>query len=95
MPGVRDVNRTRGRPFVQDLAAQGGRAGSSEYEGYGFNNQQRFTSAVTQLAQANLMVRETDPDDGTRTVKAVTALGWLVHFYRADFELPGARTEQP
>jgi hypothetical protein len=73
--------------FFVDLCAKGGRAGSSEFATYDFNTQQQFTAAVTALAQANLMVRETDPDDGTRTINSVTALGWRVYFFRNDFEL--------
>lgn len=70
--------------FFVDLCQAGGRIGSSVFGDYGFANQQQFTSAVTALVQANLMVRETDPDDGTKTINAVTALGWLVFFFRDD-----------
>jgi len=73
--------------FFTDLCKDGGRTGSSEYERFGFGKQQQMTAAVTALVQANLMVREVDPDDGTRTVNSVTSLGWLVYFYRSGFKL--------
>jgi hypothetical protein len=72
--------------FFVDLCTADGRAGSSEFERFDFNTQQQFTAAVTSLAQANLMVREIDPDDGNRTLNSVTALGWLVYFFRNNFE---------
>ena len=78
--------------FFEEICRSGGRAGSGEYVGYGFGRQQQMVSAVTALSNANLMVREVDPDDGTRTVNAVTALGWLVHFYRSDFAMPPPRS---
>ncbi|WP_295125949.1 hypothetical protein [uncultured Leifsonia sp.] len=76
--------------FFVDLCAKNGRAGSSEFEEYGFVNQQQLTSSVTALVDCNLVVRETDPENGTRTINSVTALGWLVFFYKEQVELPGA-----
>lgn len=77
--------------FFQEVCDSGGRVGSAEYERFGFGRQQQMVAAVTALVQANLMVREVDPDDGTRTVNSVASLGWLVYFYRAGFEMPPAR----
>ncbi|MFX4273636.1 hypothetical protein ACQBAR_04115 [Propionibacteriaceae bacterium Y1685] len=74
--------------FFQDLCGVGGRAGSSEHQSFDFSKQQQMTAAVTQLQNANLMVRETDPEDGTRTINSVTSLGWLVYFHRSDFHIP-------
>ena len=72
--------------FLDDLCRRGGRAGSSELEEkFGFEHQQQGTTAVTQLSSANLVVREADPEDGTRTINSVTADGWLVYFYRSGF----------
>ena len=68
--------------FFEKICRTGGRAGSSEFDSFLFNNQQQFTSAVTSLVGANLMVREVDPDDGTRTINAVTSTGWLVFHAR-------------
>jgi hypothetical protein len=50
-----------------------------------------MVSAVSALVDANLVVREVDPDNGSRTVNAITALGWLVFFYRTNFEMPPPR----
>lgn len=74
--------------FFADLCARGGRTPSSDFDAYGFTTQQQFTAAITALVQSNLMVRETDPDDGARTLNGVTALGWLVYFFRNNFDLP-------
>jgi len=43
---------------------------------------------------AGLVVREIDPENGSRTINAVTAIGWLVYFYRAGFALPGLPNDQ-
>ncbi len=91
----RDANASgvqqRNWQFFEELCAKGGRTGSADFETFGFNFQQQMSSAVTQLVTANLLVREVDPDNGSRTVNAVTALGWLVYFYSANFDLPPAR----
>lgn len=72
--------------FFDDLCARDGRAGSSELEqSFGFEHQQQGTTAVTQLASANLVVRESDPEDGTRTINTVTADGWVVRYFRSGF----------
>lgn len=78
--------------FFQDACAAGGRLGSSEFASFGFEHQQQMTGAVSSLVAANLMVRETDPEDGTRTLNSVTSLGWLVYFYRSGFNIPTTRT---
>lgn len=77
--------------FFEELCTRGGRAGSGEFESFGFGFQQQMISAVTSLIEVNLMVREVDPENGSRTVNSVTPLGWLVYFYRAKFELPSRR----
>lgn len=71
--------------FVQ-LGRGGGRAGSSESLEYDFANQQQMTSSVTALQEANLVSRELDPENGSRTINSITALGWLVYFYAGHFE---------
>lgn len=67
--------------FFNEFCLNGGQAGSSEFGEYSFVNQQQFSNAVSSLARANLMVREVDPDNGTRTLNSVTPLGWLVFAY--------------
>jgi hypothetical protein len=79
--------------FFEEVCQEGGRVGSGDYTRLGFGKQQQMVSAVTALQTANLMVREVDPDDGARTINAVTALGWLVHFHRSGFEMPPARAD--
>ena len=74
--------------FFEDLAARGGRAGSGEFDEFGFASQPQLVSAVTALANVNLVVREVDPEKGSRTVNAVTAAGWLVFFHRSNFAIP-------
>lgn len=82
-----DASRVQPRNwrFFSDLCAAGGRANASEWEKFEFTTQQQYGSAVTQLADANLVVRETDPEDATRKVYAVTPLGRLVYFFRKNF----------
>lgn len=89
----RDAGRVQARhwQFFEELCARNGRAGSSEWEVFGFGFQQQLVGAVTQLIEANLIARETDPEDGTKTVNSVTPLGWLVYFFRTRFEFPSTR----
>lgn len=89
----RDANSVQPRhwQFFEEMCAVGGRIGSAEFERFGFGFQQQMVSAVSALVDANLVVREVDPDNGSRTVNAVTALGWLVFFYRASFQMPPPR----
>ena len=84
----RDANNVQPRhwQFFQDVCQVGGRTGSADFVQFGFGRQQQMVAAVTALVNANLMVREVDPDDATRTVNAVTSLGWLVFFYRTGHE---------
>lgn len=84
--------QARAWQFFQDLAKAGGRAGSAEWERFGYTHQQQMTNAVTQLADVNLMVRETDPENAARTVNAITAQGWLVYFNRNRYTLPEEQT---
>lgn len=77
--------------FFQQVCRLGGRIGSSEHGRMGFTYQQQMTAAVSSLVSVNLMVREVDPDDGNRTINAITSLGWLVYFYRNDFKMPQVR----
>jgi hypothetical protein len=88
-----DAGRVQARnwQFFEELCAANGRAGSSDWERFGFNVQQQLVGAVTQLTEVNLMSRETDPEDGTKTVNSVTPLGWLVYFFRSRFTFPTAR----
>lgn len=82
-----DASRVQPRNwrFFSDLCAKGGRANASDWTEYNFTTQQQYGSAVTQLADANLVVRETDPEDATKKVYVVTALGRLVYFFRSRF----------
>lgn len=83
-----DASRVQPRNwrFFSDLCDAGGRANASEWLSFDFTTQQQYGSAVTQLADANLVVRETDPEDATRKVYVVTALGRLVYFFRSRFQ---------
>lgn len=78
--------RPRNWQFFDSLCAFGGRAGSGEWATFDFAQQQGMTGAVTELVDANLMSRETDPDNGQKTVNSVTSTGWLVYFFRTNFE---------
>lgn len=74
--------------FFDDLARAGGRCGASEWEDYGFGTQQQMGTNVTNLVNAQLVVRETDPQHASRTIATVTAQGWLVYFHRNRYGLP-------
>jgi hypothetical protein len=74
--------------FFEDLAAEGGRCGAGEHERYGFNTQQQMGAATTQLVNANVVIRETDPDHSSRNIHSLTPVGWLVFFKRNNFDLP-------
>lgn len=77
--------------FFDQLASSGGTCRASEYEMYVFSTQQQFGSSVTALENANLVVREVDPDDATRRLAVVTPVGWLVYFNRNKYRLPSAQ----
>jgi hypothetical protein len=74
--------------FFDALAQAGGRCGAGEHERYGFNTQQQMGGATTTLVNANLVIRETDPENATRYIHSITPVGWLVYFKRNGFELP-------
>lgn len=81
--------------FFERICREGkGRAASSEFETkYGFEDQQQGSGYVTVFANANLMVREVDPEDGRATINTVTAEGWLVFFDRNGCELDDVDAE--
>lgn len=81
--------RKRDWQFFDALCAAGGRAGSAEHEDFEFKKQQQMTNSVTLLANANLLIRETDPENATRTINAVTPTGWLVYFFKQNFDATG------
>ena len=75
--------------FFERICGEGnGRAASAEFElKYGFEDQQQGAGYVTVFANANLMVREVDPEDGRATINTVTAEGWLVFFHRDGYQV--------
>lgn len=74
--------------FFVDLARAGGRCGMSEWTNYGFSTQQQMGTSVTSLVNANLVIRETDPENAARSIAIVTPQGWLVYFHLNRYELP-------
>jgi hypothetical protein len=74
--------------FFDQLAQAGGRCGAGEYEAYGFNTQQQMGGATTTLVSANIVIRETDPENAARNIHSVTPVGWLVYFKRNGFQAP-------
>ena len=78
--------------FFDRICREGkGRAASSEFETkYGFEDQQQGSGYVTAFANANLIVREIDPEDGRATINTVTAEGWLVSFHRNNYQVGAA-----
>jgi hypothetical protein len=78
--------------FFDRICREGkGRAASSEFETkYGFEDQQQGSGYVTAFANANLIVREIDPEDGRATINTVTAEGWLVFFHRNNYQVGAA-----
>lgn len=73
--------------FFDQLAENGGICRGSEWETY-FTRQPNFSTAVTALEQANLLVRGIDPDNASRSVATITPQGWLVYFHRNRYDLP-------
>lgn len=88
-------SQTRVQPrvwqFFVELARAGGRAGMSEWERYGFSKQQQLVTSVTSLVNANLVNRETDPENASRSIAVVTPQGWLVFFHLNRYDLPPGR----
>jgi hypothetical protein len=88
MEGVKVQNRVW--TFFTDLAAAGGRCGASEWDKFDFGKQQQMVRAVTDLEAAKLVVRETDPENASRSIASVTPVGWLVYFNENDYKMPAA-----
>lgn len=61
-----------------DLAKMGGRGRSADFRDFDFTTQQQMGAAISDLVEANLVVRETDPDKASRSIAAMTPQGWLV-----------------
>ena len=76
--------------FFDDLAQGGGRCGAGEWSEYGFSTQQQMVRAVTDLVAGNLVVREVDPDNASRSLATITPVGWLVYFHRNRYEMSGS-----
>lgn len=74
--------------FFDDLAADGGRCRASDDDKFNFTTQQQMGTAVTQLANVNLLIREVDPENATRGIHSITATGWLVYFHRNGYQFP-------
>lgn len=79
--------RPRHWTFFDAFCADEGRAASSEWATYNFNNPSNFATAVTDLVNAQLMVRELDRETG-RAMNSVTPAGWLVYFFRQNSLVP-------
>ncbi len=74
--------------FFDHLARDGGRCKAAEFEHYEFNTQQQMGAAATALVNANLVIRETDPDNAARNIHSITPQGWLVFFKRNGYQPP-------
>lgn len=85
--------RPRDWQLFDALCAIGGRAGSGEYKDFEFNEQPQMVAAVSNLATLNLVIREIDPKNGQRTINSVTPTGWLVYFFRKNFEASSETSE--
>ena len=78
--------RRRSWQLFRSLCARGGTAGSSEYGEMEFENQSQMVSCITELKLANVVDRESHPDNGQKTVNRVTATGWLVYYFMENFD---------
>lgn len=76
--------------FFVELARAGGRCGAGEWSRFSFTTQQQMVRAVSDLAAGNLVVRETDPENASRSIATLTPQGWLVFFFLNRYELPSA-----
>lgn len=77
--------------FFDKIAESGGTCRASEWEEFNFTTQQQLSSSVSALESANLVIRETDPDNASRSLASITPQGWLVYFHRNRYNLPGHR----
>lgn len=73
--------------FFDALTERSGLCAASEWEAFGFTTQQQFSSAITSLVDANLAVRATDPENGSKSLASMTPQGWLVAFHRNRYEV--------
>jgi peptidoglycan hydrolase-like protein with peptidoglycan-binding domain len=91
----KDANNLQPRAWqlFMDIAAAGGRAGSSEWQTFSLASPQQFSGYMTQFLNANLIARESDPDDGKKVMNVVTALGWLVYHHRTRAFVPAGNVQ--
>ena len=71
--------------FFDELARKSGRR-ASDWEEYGFSTQQQLVRTITDLVSTNLLIRETDPENASRSFAALTPQGWLVAFHRNGYK---------
>lgn len=74
--------------FFDQVAAGSGVARAADWEDFKFTTQQQMGGSVTALETANLMVRETDPDNASLKLATITPSGWLIYFHRNRYDLP-------
>ncbi|MCX6466217.1 MAG: hypothetical protein NTW05_21895 [Pseudonocardiales bacterium] len=61
--------------FFDALARANGTCRSSDWDQFAFNTQQQLGSSVTALESVNLVVREIDPENASRSLTSITPLG--------------------
>lgn len=77
--------RLKSWTLLDRMCSKAGRALSGEGKDYGFEHASNFSTAVTELVNAQLMDREKDKETN-RQMYTVTPTGWLVYFHRQNFE---------
>lgn len=77
--------------YFSDLCDSGGRCDATEYRVYRFGSKKNMVRAMDQLVDANLAVREVDPDNPDRVFHSITAMGYLLDFFRTALLIPAGR----
>lgn len=78
-----------GWTFFDALLARGGSCSPGDFADFDFNSQQAMRPYVKQLEDANLVHSAIDESDQRRRTIVATSNGWLVHYKRSGYSVPG------
>ncbi|MFJ5018360.1 hypothetical protein [Streptomyces griseoluteus] len=84
-----DLSGTRAWEVFDALVIKGGSCSPGDFEEFGFNSSQAMVPHIKSLEDVNLVQSSASDEDRRRKTIAVTPRGWLVHFARNGYSLPG------
>lgn len=89
---IKDV-RPRSWSYFTDLCNAGGIGYVDEYRKFKFGRRDALNRSMSELLDANLTVKEVDPEDPNREMHTVTAAGYLLDFYHNALGIPDGKID--